>query len=155
MAVTANIATALAEHDGPPKSHTKPQKRLTDVDKAFALRYHAEGLTQVQIAQRLGCDQATISRWLSTCDDTTLQAGAYLRGRALAMSEKIVKRGRPSDLVKTLQGLSVLAPEQGASVTVQIGIKDSDVTFASKTSAVSQDLHSVSVETGSDNKTLR
>jgi len=108
-------------------SHTKTVKRLTDADKAFALRYHAEGLTQVQIAQRLGCDQSNVSRWLSQCQDTTVEASAYFRGRALPMAEKIVKRGRPSDLIKALQGVGVLQEERGSGLVVQIGIKDSDV----------------------------
>lgn len=113
-----------------PKSHTAKQKRLTDTDKAFALRYAKDGLTQVQIAQRLGCDQATISRWLSACDDTTTEAGAYFRGRALPMAEKIVKNGRPSDLIKALQGVGVLQEDRGAGLVIQIGIKDSDVSIS-------------------------
>jgi transposase-like protein len=109
-------------------SNTPKQKRLTDVDKAFALRYEADGLTQVEIAKRLGVTQSAISQWLSTCRDTTAEAGLYLRGRALPMAEKIVKKGRPSDLIKALQGVGVLEQERSAGLVIQIGVKDSDVT---------------------------
>jgi predicted transcriptional regulator len=105
------------------------QNRMTDRDKAFALRYHTDGLTQVEIAQRLGVSQPTISAWLSQCNDTTVEASLYFRGQALPMAEKIVKQGRPSDLIKVLQGVSVLAPEQSAGLVIQIGCKDSDVSI--------------------------
>jgi transposase-like protein len=111
-------------------THTGKYKRLTSTDKAFALRYHADGLTQVQIAQRLGCTQSAISQWLSACQDTTAEAGLYLRGQALPMAEKVVKKGRPSDLIKALQGVSVLAEERSAGLVIQIGGGQGDVKVA-------------------------
>jgi len=105
----------------PAQTHTKPVKRLTDADKAFALRYHADGLTQVQIAHRLNCDQATISRWLSQCQDTTVEAGAYFRGQALGMAQKVRHKGTASDLIKALQGVSVLQAEQAGGLTIIVG----------------------------------
>jgi transposase len=135
-------------------AHTKKGKRLTDADKAFALRYHADGLTQVEIAQRLNCDQATISRWLSQCADTTVEASAYFRGRALPMAEKIVKRGRPSDLIKALQGVGVLQEERSAGLVVQIGIKDSDVQISLSPGESSarerRSAESLTIQAGSD-----
>jgi predicted transcriptional regulator len=95
-----------------PQTHRKPVKRLTDIDRAFALRYQAEGLTQVEIAKRLGCDQGTVSRWLSQCTDTSTEAGTYFRGQALTLAQKIVKDGRPSDHVKVLEGIEVLKQQQ-------------------------------------------
>lgn len=122
----------MAQQDAPShsKPHRKPLKRLTDSDRAFALRYRADGLTQTEIAQRLGCDQATISRWLSSCEDTTLAAGAFLRGKALPMAEKVVAKGKPADLIKALQGVNVLQDDRAPAVVVNIGIKDSDVKLA-------------------------
>jgi predicted XRE-type DNA-binding protein len=110
-----------------PESNTGKQKRLTDLDKAFALRYQQEGLTQVVIAQRLGVTQSAISQWLSKCQDTTAEAGLYFRGRALSMAEKVVKKGKPNDLIAALKGVSVLQEERAVGLVVQIGIKDSDV----------------------------
>ena len=93
-------------------ANTPKYKRLTDLDKAFALRYAAEGLTQVQIAQRLGCTQGPISEWLSKCQDTTTEATQFYRGQALATAQKILKKGRPSDLIKVQQGIGVLEQER-------------------------------------------
>ena len=116
----------------PPKSDKPKQHRLTNLDKAFALRYHAEGLTQAVIAQRLGVTQPAISQWLSTCQDTSAEAGLYLRGQALPVAEKIVKKGRPSDLVKVLQGLSVLdAGEKSGGITINVG-GDAQIALLSK-----------------------
>lgn len=113
-----------------PKSYRPKQQRLTDADKAMALRYEQEGLTQVVIAQRLGVTQPAISQWLAQCRDTTAEATLYFRGRALPMAEKIVKRGRPSDLIKALQGVGVLEAEKSQGLVIQIGVKDSDVSIA-------------------------
>lgn len=119
----------LATSEAPLKSHKPTQKRLTDADKAMALRYEQEGLTQVLIAQRLGVTQSAISLWLSQCRDTTAEASSYFRGRALPMAEKIVKRGRPSDLIKALQGVGVLEQDRASGLVIQIGVKESDVSI--------------------------
>lgn len=119
---TALIPAPVNLGGRPHKTPRKPTKRLTDADKAFALRYDKDGLTQVEIAQRLGCDQTTISRWLATCQDTSVEAGAYFRGRALSMAEKIHERGRASDLIKVLEGIDVLkAGEKSGGITINVG----------------------------------
>ena len=106
----------------PPRSNTPKQKRLSNTDKAFALRYSTDGLTQVEIAKRLGVTQSSISQWLSQCEDTSVEAGQYFRGKALPTAEKIVKKGKTSDLVKVLQGIGVLAPERSAGLSIVIGV---------------------------------
>ncbi len=143
-------------------THKKPVKRLTDTDKAFALKYKADGLTQVEIAHKLGCDQATVSRWLAACQDTKLEAAAYFAGQALPMAEKVVKRGRPSDLVKVLEGIEVLkAKDVTPIVNVLVGMPGAsvpvpqlptiDATFASESSALTGGLQGLTDATGSDN----
>jgi hypothetical protein len=127
----ADLATVITEDAvSPPPTNRKPTKRLTDADKAMALRYSAEGLPQREIAQRLGVTQPAISQWLAQCQDTTSEASLYFRGRALPMAEKIVKQGRPSDLIKALQGVGVLQEDRSAGLTIQIGIKESDVSIS-------------------------
>lgn len=111
-----------AEQQAAP-AHTPKYKRLTDTEKAFALRYAADGLTQVDIAKRLGVTQSAISRWLAQCDDTTVQAKSYLRGSALRMAEKVVKHGDPATQLKALQGVGVIESEQRQGIVVQIGVK--------------------------------
>ena len=100
---------------------------MSDRDKGLALQYANDGLTQTEIAQRLGVTQSAISLWLSACSDSTDAARSYLRGKALRMAEKVEKNGKPADLIKVLQGVSVLEQDKTVGVQVLIGIKDSDV----------------------------
>ena len=104
-------------------AHTPKYRRLTDDQRIAILQLAKAGKAQVEIAQAIGCDQGTVSRWLSACQDTTAQASTYLRGSALRMARNIVRKGRASDHIKALEGISVLSPTQGAGITVQIGIK--------------------------------
>jgi IS30 family transposase len=131
-------------------AHTPKYRRLTNSDRAYILKAHADGLTQVEIAKRLGCHQSTVSEWLSDVQDSTELATAYLRGQALKMSQDIVKDGRPADKVATLKGLSVLADQQQSSVTVIVG-GSGQVNIGIVTSTVSPDMHRLSDDVVSDN----
>ena len=105
-----------------PKTHRKPVKRLTAADVGTLIRYREEGLTQTAIAQRLGCNQAAVCRWLQDLTDTTDLSKSYLRGQSLRMAQNIVKRGKAADHVKALQGLSVLSTDEHAGgITVIVG----------------------------------
>jgi hypothetical protein len=119
VAETAQQIARWAEKQAKPV-HTPKYRRLTNSDLALILKLDSEGLTQVQIAQRLDCDQGTISRWLSQCSDSTKEASAYLRGSALGMARKIVTKGRASDLVATLKGINVLEEQQVREISVTI-----------------------------------
>lgn len=102
-------------------SNTPTHKRLSDLDKAFALRYSAEGMTQVAIAKRLGVTQPSISQWLAKCQDTTAEAGLYFRGQALPMAQKVRKYGKPDVLLKALQGVGVIDAEARGGITIVVG----------------------------------
>ena len=135
-------AIAKWAEDKAKPAHIPKYRRLTDDQRIAILQLAKAGKAQVEIAQAIGCDQGTVSRWLSACQDTTAQASTYLRGSALRMARNIVRKGRASDHIKALEGISVLSPTQGAGITVQIGIKADTVkliapTFASETSTVS------------------
>lgn len=137
-------------------AHTPKYKRLTDDQRIAILQLDKVGKTQVEIAHTIGCDQGTVSRWLTQCQDTTEHASTYLRGQALRMSRNIVQKGRAADHIKALEGINVLAPEHVAGITVQIGIKAESVkliqpTFASETSTVSTPQGQLSGDIGSDN----
>jgi hypothetical protein len=137
----AQAIAKWAEKQAAP-AHTPKYKRLTDDQRIAILQLDKAGKTQVEIAQAIGCDQGTISRWLSACQDTTAHASTYLRGSALRMARNIVKTGRASDHIKALEGVNVLAQSQNVGLTVQIGIKADTVklitpTFASEISTVS------------------
>jgi hypothetical protein len=112
---------AEAQADLPIQTTRKPVKRLTQADVGLLLKYHTEGLTQTEIAKRLGCTQPVVSAWLSDLTDSTDLSKLYLRGQSLKMARNIVKNGRAADHVAALKGLSVLADEQHSSVTVIVG----------------------------------
>ena len=82
-------------------------------DLAELLRLHREGLTQVAIAERLGCRQCTVSRWLARLDDTRDLARTYLRAQALRMAHNIVEKGKVADHIRVLQLLGVLLHNTG------------------------------------------
>lgn len=112
-----------------PTSHRKPTKRLTQGDVALLIQLHKDGKTQTEIAQRLDCDQAAVSRWLSKLADTSTVAKSYLRGSALKMAQNIVRNGLPRDHVATLKGINVLEDTDSSvpKVVVQIGVQGGDV----------------------------
>jgi predicted transcriptional regulator len=96
-------------------------RRLTNADRAYILSLDAQGVTQVEIAKRLGCSQPTVSEWLSQCKDSRAEATRYLRGKALAMARKVVNKGQPKDLVRTLEGIEVLqANQQDKGISISI-----------------------------------
>ena len=107
--------------DRPPACKPK-YRRLNSADLAYALKLSDSGVTQVEIAKRLGCTQQTVSEWLIQCQDTTAAASLYLRGQALPMAQKVVRKGKPSDLIKALQGVNVLQAEVAhGGITVIVG----------------------------------
>jgi IS30 family transposase len=114
--LSAEAQTTLDKPANSPK-----YKRLTNSDRAYILKAATDGLTQVEIAKRIGCSQTTVSEWLNELQDSTDLSKQYLRGQALKMAQDIVKDGRPADKVATLKGLSVLHDEQQSSVTVIVG----------------------------------
>jgi biotin operon repressor len=146
--------TSPAVTKAKPPAHTPKYRRLTRTDVALLLQLSKEGRTQVEIAQRLGCDQSAVSKWLKSLEDTTEVAKSYLRGSALRMAENIVKKGRAVDHVAALKGLSVLAEERSAGLTIQIGIKDSDVSIAlspgESPTLERRSAESLTIEAGSD-----
>lgn len=102
----------------PAVANTRKYRRLTISDVGMLLKLDKDGLTQVEIAQRLGCGQPAVSEWLAKCQDTSAPAKEYLRGSALRMAKNIVEKGQPRDHVATLKGIGVLEDEQRQGLTV-------------------------------------
>jgi predicted transcriptional regulator len=101
-------------------AHTPKYRRLNDADRVYMLKLAEQGLTQVQIAERLNCDQSAVSRWLAACQDSTKEAISYLQGQSLYMARKIRNEGKPSDLVAVLKGTKVLEEQQVREISVTI-----------------------------------
>jgi hypothetical protein len=111
-------------------ANTPKYRRLTISDVGVLLKLAKDGLTQVEIAQRLGCSQGAVSEWVSKCQDTTDPAKQYLRGQALRMAKNIVVNGAAKDHVAALKGLSVLDEPQQSGLTIQIGGNGQDIKIA-------------------------
>jgi hypothetical protein len=132
---SAEAIAKWAEGQDTPKLHKGKGSSLTHDQLKAIVAMRGLGKTQVEIAQAIGCDQGTVSRWLHDITDTTDLAGTYLRGKALRMAQNIVKKGRAADHIKALEGINVLSPEQVSGITVQIGIKAEAVTLLAATFA--------------------
>ncbi len=100
---------------------TPRYKRMTDADRITALHLADQGLTQVEIAQRLKRSQSTISDWLANFSDSSPLAKRYLRGNALRMARNVVENGKPKDHNEALKGIGVLDEQQQQGLTVIVG----------------------------------
>lgn len=114
------------------QSDSKPAKRkpgqrgpeLTGAEVGDILRWHAEGLTQVQIATRFdppksqSCISDTLAKYGT---DRLADSKAILRGGAADMALNIIKHGKPKDQVQALKGLGVLEEKQNGGITVHVG----------------------------------
>lgn len=129
-AQAASDIVAWAEQKTAP-ADSPSYTRLTDADRVTILKLHDEGLTQVEIAQRLNRAQSTISDVINTFADTTLTAKRYLAAKALQMAENIVERGKARDHVAALKGLKVLA-EDSSQVRIAIGVSLPGLTLQSE-----------------------
>lgn len=78
------------------------------------------GKTQTEIAQVVGCNQATVSDWLRDTEDTTDLSRTYLAGQSLRMAKNIVRKGMARDHIQALNGLGVLNQPLTGGVTVNI-----------------------------------
>jgi DNA-binding transcriptional regulator YiaG len=101
-------------------ANTPKYDRLTSSDLGVLLKLRKDGLTQAEIAQRLGCSQGTVSKWLNILTDTTEPAKEYLRGQAMRMAKNIANNGLARDHVQVLNGLGVLNQQDTAKLTIVI-----------------------------------
>ena len=109
-----------AERKSGKPTDTPKYDRLTRTDLGLLVKYHRQGMTQVEIAQRLGCSQSTVSKWVNDLTDTREPAKEYLAGSALRMAQNIVKRGMARDHVQVLNGLGVLNQQDTGKVSITI-----------------------------------
>jgi hypothetical protein len=117
---------------------------------ATILQLHKLHKTQAEIAQAIGCDQGTVSRWLSRLTDTTELASSYLRGSALRMARNVVQKGQARDHIQALKGVGVLEADR-TEVNLAIGVSLPGLTFASPVVTVSSPQEPLSGDLGSDN----
>lgn len=104
-----------------PASPETRGKRFSQSEIALALSLRADGLTLAEISKRLDRPISSVHQVLEHFADRRDLARAYLEGHSLTMARNVVKHGKASDHVRTLQGLAVLAPDASAQVAVVIG----------------------------------
>jgi transcriptional regulator with XRE-family HTH domain len=101
---------------------SKPDySRLTQAEIKLIFELRKDGLTQTEIAQRLGCSQRTVSEWLADLDDTTEVANLYLRGKALHMAKNVVQNGQARDHIRALEGVGALE-RADRDIKIAIGV---------------------------------
>lgn len=144
----------------PPPANSPKYRRITQAQRQVMRDLYKLNTPQTEIARVLGVSQGTVSKWLSELVDTTADATEYLRSQALYMAEKVVKKGRPSDHIKALQGVNVLTEERSSGLVIQIGGGSGDVKVAVMTGTFApQDREperkvseSLAITLGSDNQ---
>lgn len=102
------------------------RSHLTARELGWVLKLADDGLTQTEIAQRLNCSQATISRVLSDFDDTRTIARKRLHASADAIAERLTKTKHAPTMLEVLRDVGVTekqAPSAGSKggVTVLVG----------------------------------
>lgn len=125
MANTALASTeALEAHtlSAPPAPNTGAS-HLDDIEIIDILRWDAQGLTQQQIAAKFNPpkSQSTICRCLQKYGtDTRAEAKRIFAAGSAVAALKILKEGRPRDLLEVQRGINVLEEEQRNSLTVVV-----------------------------------
>lgn len=125
MSTTETLQDVAPANTGAPP----PAYERLDTEKlALLLRWSSDGLTQVEIAQRLGCSQPAVSQALKRIGpDATELASAYFRGRAYKVARRmsrIAEKGKDGDAVKAgkvvLAASGVLKEDTAINVGVQV-----------------------------------
>lgn len=106
--------------------------RLTEAELSLVLKLNEDGLSQTQIAQRLDCSQATISRTLAVFTDTRPLARRYKDGSAYRRMKVLCDTKHAPTLLEMARDeeVSVKQAPVGAGkggVTVVIGAVDAQV----------------------------
>lgn len=117
---TPEAIAQWAEKQAAPRN-SPAYRRLTTTDLALILKYAKDGVSQVEIAKRLGVTQPAISQWLSKVEDSTDLAGLYLRGSALRMAKNVVNKGQARDHIAALKGIGVLENDS-TDIKIAIGL---------------------------------
>lgn len=118
----------------PSKLHNGKGSALTLPQLEALVTLHQLERTQTQIAQAIGCDQATVSRYLKALTPTGSYAGAFLRSKQAELAEKFVEskaKGRDIlDLLERFEAIPASKDNGRGGLVIQIGVKDSDVSIA-------------------------
>jgi predicted transcriptional regulator len=133
--------------------------RLSRADEAIILKLAGDGRTQTEIAQLVGCSQPTVSRVIAEFADTRDIARRILHRDAASIAERLTQTKHAPTMLEILRDQKVSekqapAGEHRGGITVVIGVQAERVQlggFASPVVTVSEDIHRLTADTGSDN----
>jgi hypothetical protein len=102
---------------------TQQQQFLPDDSTIVKIvKLDSENLKQKDISTLVGCDESYVSKILTRYSDKRILAKRILQAGSPVLAEKIIAEASPETCLKTLQGLSVIMPEQQAGgITIQVG----------------------------------
>lgn len=126
---------ALVEADAEAPKRIADYTHLSQAELGLAVQLSNDGLTQTQIAQRLGCSQSAVSRALNAFGSTTNLAKLKAHNKALAVTEatiagaiKAALDGKAADALELLDRIGVVEKRQaeksgntGVMVVIQQG----------------------------------
>lgn len=104
------------------QERTPDYSRLTRAEVASILSLSRAGKTQVEIAQALGCNHSTVSRWLADLEDTTELAKHKLRSAAVDFVDRVVKDADVEQSLEVLDRIGVAEKRQTQSGNAQVQI---------------------------------
>lgn len=103
--------------------------RLSRAELALILQFHDEGLTQVAIATKVGCSQATVSRTLQDFSSTTHLAKLRANNQALKVAEAAIKgsiqaahNGKPESALELLDRLDIAPKRRDEASSSQVTV---------------------------------
>jgi predicted transcriptional regulator len=112
---------------------TAPAKPIPDYSRlsyseiALAVKLREDGLTQDQIAQRLGCSQPTICQLLKEFSDTRPLAKLKANNLALKLLQRVEQQANVEESLEVLDRTGVIEKRQvdtgrGGNVNIVIGM---------------------------------
>ena len=108
-------------------AHQPKYKRLSDDQRVAILKLAKLDKTQADIAHTVGCDQASVCRWLNMNRDSSEAASSLARGQSLRMMSSVIRYGKPADHINVLKGIGVLQDQQNVGLSIHIGGHNTDV----------------------------
>lgn len=106
----------------PTRGDTPAYQRLSRATEGLILKLSDEGKTQHQVAQMVGCSQATVSRTLAAFQDTRALAKSHLHNNAIRLAERVIKQANVEESLEVLDRLDV-APKKERGGNSHTGVQ--------------------------------
>jgi DNA-binding MarR family transcriptional regulator len=105
--------------------------RLTRDELNSLISLHRAGKTLTEIAAALKCSVPTVHDWVHKLTDTTDVAKLTIRASASELTDRLIAKAKPQDILEVLDRIGVIEKRQQESgksgVTVLVGGQDAQV----------------------------